>query len=225
MSNGTNGKGLFSSTGVTVGTTPQSKADQKSNHLKGNKVTMGKDVPRQAEGAVGDITVRDVSILGLRCYIKTDSGWYDINTMQSANKTEWLPMPLVNNWETDTTYVERAEYFKDPHGFVHLRGKIQQSSGSVTATICTMPAGFRPPAKIWRFLVKAVRPTSTTQIGVVEILSTGVIATTSAGAASASLMDLEGITYFAGQSVTGSGAGSSGSGGGGGGSHVGGGAG
>ena len=69
----------------------------------GNKVTMGLGVPRQIEGNIGDITVRTVPD-GLRCYIKTHSGWYDINTMQSAVVTDWIPMVLAGNWEVDDTY-------------------------------------------------------------------------------------------------------------------------
>ena len=47
----------------------------------GNKVTMGLGVPRQAEGKTGDITVRQVASVGLICYIKTTSGWHDINSL------------------------------------------------------------------------------------------------------------------------------------------------
>ena len=57
----------FVSSGIVVGQPPRTKRDQKSAQLKGNKVTMGKNVPRQREGAVGDITVRDVTSIGLRC--------------------------------------------------------------------------------------------------------------------------------------------------------------
>ena len=80
----------FVSSGIVVGKTPRSRRDQKGDQLKGNKVTMGKNVPRQTEGAVGDITVRDVTSIGLRCYIKTNSGWLDINSLIGQNMTMGL---------------------------------------------------------------------------------------------------------------------------------------
>ena len=132
MSNGkANGKGFVSS-GIVVGQTPQSKADQRSDYLKGNKVTMGKNVPRQAEGTAGDITVREVSGIGLRCYIKTNSGWYDINALVSTNETKWTDINFTANtvssthfsWTTNYNASEQCQYFKDGNGIVHFRGAI-----------------------------------------------------------------------------------------------------
>ena len=122
--------GRFASSGVVVGQTRRDRRDQRADQLKGNKVTMGKNVPRQTEGAVGDITVRDVSSIGLRCYIKTDSGWFDINTLASANEVEWIPMVLTGDWDTDNTYTQVAKYYKAPNGCVHLRGKIDSSASA-----------------------------------------------------------------------------------------------
>ena len=137
--------GKFASTGVIVGQTPQSKRAQRSEHLTGNKVTMGKKVPHQTEGAVGDITVREVPAVGLRAYIKTDSGWYDINTMTAGNVVNWVDMVLVNSWaEVGATLT--PQYCKDSNGFVHFRGALK--SGGATATFCTLPQGFRPPRTI-----------------------------------------------------------------------------
>ena len=87
----------FTSSGIVAGRTRRSHRDQKSEHLKGNKVTMGIGVPRQAEGTVGDITVRDVSSVGKICYIKTDGGWVDINSMQSAFEVKWHPFVFSNS--------------------------------------------------------------------------------------------------------------------------------
>ena len=200
--------GRFASSGVVVGQTRRDRRDQRADQLKGNKVTMGKNVPRQAEGAVGDITVRDVSVLGLRCYIKTDSGWFDINTLGSANEVEWIPMVLSGSWVTDATYPEVPKYFKDTTGFVHFRGKIQ-TSGSDTANITTLPPGFRPPEEIWRFIAMLTRPSTTSHIGCVKITTSGTILATAGGLANAALMDLEGISYYASQEVRGYGGGSS----------------
>ena len=57
----------FTSSGIVVGQTRRSSRDQKFEQLKGNKVTMGVGVPRQAEGTVGDITVREISSIGMVC--------------------------------------------------------------------------------------------------------------------------------------------------------------
>ena len=55
--------GKFASSGIVVGQTRRSRKDQLTEHLEGNKVTMGHGVPRQSEGTVGDITVREISIV------------------------------------------------------------------------------------------------------------------------------------------------------------------
>ena len=106
-------KGRFASTGVVVGQTPASQWGQRLQNQKGAKVTMGVGVPRQSDGAVGDITVREISNVGLRAYIKTNGGWVDINTMQSADRTQWTDMNLVNSW------VEKSDFGK-PQYFLSL---------------------------------------------------------------------------------------------------------
>tara|TARA_R110000824_G_scaffold49060_1_gene137979 strand:- start:541 stop:1440 length:900 start_codon:yes stop_codon:yes gene_type:complete len=122
--------GRFSSTGIVVGQTPRSKRDQKTDQLKGNKVTMGKNVPRQTEGAVGDITVREITTAGLRCYIKTNSGWYDINALKGSYVMDWRDIifdpTTVTSWISNESASsgEKAKYALDQNGMVHLRGSI-----------------------------------------------------------------------------------------------------
>ena len=55
----------FTSSGIVVGQTRRSSRDQKFEQLKGNKVTMGVGVPRQAEGTVGDKLAKAVTPKGL----------------------------------------------------------------------------------------------------------------------------------------------------------------
>ena len=120
----------FAGSGIVVGQTPRSNRERRHDHLKGNKVTMGKNVPRQSEGAVGDITVRDISTVGLRCYIKTDSGWYDIHALKSPFVLDWRDIIFepsgVSSWisNENVTSGERAQFAKDQNGIVHLRGSI-----------------------------------------------------------------------------------------------------
>lgn len=135
-------KGRFSSTGVVVGQTRRNRREQVTEQLKGNKVTMGKNVPRQAEGAAGDITVRDIASVGLRCYIKTDSGWYDINSLIPQQRINWRDMTLANSW-AEVSSALTPQYCIDASGFVHFRGALKSGSGA-TAAFCTLPESFRP---------------------------------------------------------------------------------
>jgi len=171
-------------------------------HQKGNKVTMGTNIPRSVEGAVGDITVRDIGILGLRCYIKTDSGWYDINTMQSANKTQWIKLPLENSWEEHGATTTPG-YFKDASGFVHLRGVIKNDS-SYNATFATLPAGFRPHRQIY---VPAHKAGTGAHVAI-GVSSLGVC-TFSTGTDKGQEY-IDGVSFYSGQKIVGSGGGTTG---------------
>ena len=59
--------GKFASSGVVVGQTSRDRFRQISENRSSNSVTMGKNIPRQTEGKIGDITVREVSGIGLIC--------------------------------------------------------------------------------------------------------------------------------------------------------------
>jgi hypothetical protein len=213
-----NGKG-FASSGTVVGRTPRSRRDQRFDNLKGNKVTMGKNAPQQSEGAVGDITVREISVLGLRCYIKTNSGWFDINTLASAEQVSWIPMILSNDWTADATFAEPA-YFKDANGFVHLRGAVDDQDTSVsnrTDDITTLPPGFRPLKSVFKIVPRE----ALSELQLIRIQADGGLncpqaytLTVSAGDHDeidvnlAKAVYFDGISFYAGQSITGSGGGS-----------------
>jgi len=229
-------KGRFASSGVVVGQTPASQWGRRLQNQKGAKVTMGIGVPRQTEGAVGDITVREITSEGNKAYVKTNSGWVDINTMVAADRTIWADMVLAGAWATKSTY-GTPQYFKDINGFVHFRGGCEADSGSYNSTITTLPEGFRPAKTIYRY---ASRDGLLTGIQVIKVQNTGVVSVSaqrtldtastvsiiwnSTAAESEVAFDvtkdiyLEGVTFFASQKIKGSGGGSSGSGGGSGGS-------
>tara|TARA_R110002020_G_scaffold447770_1_gene660193 strand:+ start:568 stop:1209 length:642 start_codon:yes stop_codon:yes gene_type:complete len=197
-------KGRFASSGVIVGQTPRSKRDQKTDQLKGNKVTMGKNVPRQTEGAVGDITVRDVTSVGLRCYIKTNSGWYDVNSLIATFQPNWIDMGLTGSWIRYSTGTQKPQYCKDQNGFVHFRGTMKDGTNAVTAFV-TLPKGFRPPNNI---VTPAYYPGSLVSTGV-QITNLGVCKFASvASGTSTGQIGLDGISFFAHQKVTSIGAGS-----------------
>ena len=149
--------GKFASSGIVVGHTPRSKRDQRTDQLKGNKVTMGKNVPGQTEGAVGDITVREVTSIGLRCYIKTNSGWFDVNSLIATFRINWIDMNLINSWATDATY-GTPQYCKDQNGFVHLRGGVD--TGAIGNPMTTLPKGFRPNTEQRRMVTRTADPGS-----------------------------------------------------------------
>jgi len=207
----------FAYNGVAAGKTTGSRRERALQHQKGHKVTMGFGIPRQADGAVGDITVNKIS-QGLRCYIKTDSGWFDINTMQSAVLTEWRPMILDSSWVRHSTAYSVPSYFRDDRGFVHLRGGLKDGSGA-DATITTLPVGFRPAHTT--LLPAASSDADSTFRPQVKILKTGVVNFAYGGITALSWLD--GISFYAAQKVVGQGGGSGG-GAGGGASHGGGGA-
>ena len=149
-------KGRFASTGVIAGQTKRDRFRQTSENRSSNSVTMGKNVPGQSEGKVGDITVREISRVGLRAFIKTNSGWMDVNKMTLPGQIDWRPMTLESNWTVDATFATPA-FFKDDSGIVHLRGAVDDQDTSVPAVssdIATLPTGFRPPYTVYRIVVR-----------------------------------------------------------------------
>ena len=207
-------KGRFASSGVVVGQTRRDRRDQKTDQLKGNKVTMGKNVPRQTEGAVGDITVREITTVGLRCYIKTNSGWFDMNAMVASFQPKWTPMSLESNWTADATFSEPS-YLKDLSGFVHLRGAVDDQDTAVSNVnndITTLPAGFRPHKTIHRVVIRE----ALAELQQIRINSAGEIDcpyayTLAAGAGStgdevvvnlAKAVCFDGVSFFAGKKAT-----------------------
>ena len=182
----------FASKGVVVGQTRRSRREQKSDNISGVSVTMGKNIPRQNEGKVGDITVREIRTVGLRIYVKTESGWYDINAMSPQASTIWIKMNLTGNWTHDTAYSEPA-YFKDSNGFVHLRGGLVNASGSATDDIFTLPAGYRPTKTI---LVAGARASSRLSV---KITLGGVINFINGGATGSTENFIDGISFYASQ--------------------------
>ena len=191
--------GGFVSSGIVVGKTPQTRRDHISEQLKGNRVTMGTNVPTQAEGAVGDITVRDVISVGLRCYIKTDSGWFDINSLIGTFRINWIDMNLDNSWLRYSTGTQKPQFCKDQNGFVHFRGVMKD--GGAQDTFTTLPEGFRPSTKIFIPVYKS----GTINVAL-EITAAGACSFNTGTSNGQEYID--GISFFAHQKVTSIGAGS-----------------
>ena len=199
----------FAKRGSIVSENSISRMERMLLNHKGGKVTMGSGVPRQKDGAVGDITVRKLAD-GLRCYIKTDSGWYDINSLKAPDRVQWIPMRLAGNWATDATFGE-PQYFRDSNGFVHLRGGVD--TGSVGNVITTLPEGYRPQIE-QRRLVNRDLDSGTLYIQIIKIATNGEIkrfsgwemvnSTENVDLDSTAEIPFDGISFFAGQKIIGS---------------------
>ena len=77
----------------------------------------------------------------------------NIQTGFEGIQTEWKNVSGLNGWGTYPNY-DRARFYKDPFGFVHLEGMM--GNGTVTAGtgILTLPQGYRPDNNL-RFLQPA----------------------------------------------------------------------
>ena len=197
-------KGRFASSGVVVGQTRASNREQRLQHQKGARVTMGSNAPRSGEGAIGDITVRTLTNKGLRAYIKTNSGWVDINSMTARDTIEWIDMNLAGDWarynnDSPPTHTP-PQYCKDSNGFVHFRGTMK-TTGSVTATVTTLPPSFRPPKPA---ICAGAHDGGQSSF---QILANGTVNIPNGG--DATQQELDGVSFFAQQgAVKGGGAGS-----------------
>jgi len=184
----------------------------KSLQNTGNKVTMGVNSPRGSEGQVGDITVRQMPRLGYRIYIKTPSGWIDINSMTVSDTVEWkdmiLPPTADNKWvRYHAANNMLPQYCRDSNGFVHFRGTMKGgSSTTVTDTITTLPPGFRPPKPV----ICALPNNGTWDggQGSIQVTAAGVVNMPNGG--DTDKQDLDGISFFAWQSPPATGGGQKG---------------
>lgn len=60
----------------------------------------------------------------------------------------WVAPTFATNWGDIGGGWMTAAYCKDPMGFVHLRGGVKITTSTLTATIFTLPAGYRPSATL-----------------------------------------------------------------------------
>ena len=120
-------------------------------------------------------------------------------------------MVLVNSWVRYSTSYYTPAYTKDANGFVHFRGVIKDGS-SISARITTLPSEFSPNEAQ---LVAGSTPDSSGAGAMVQIVSNGEVNIPYNG--STTLASLDGISFYAGEVIVGSGSsGASGSAGGGG---------
>jgi hypothetical protein len=83
-----------------------------------------------------------------------------INPLSAA--PTWISATLTSGWSNQSGF-QVAQYTKDPSGFVVLRGVVTGGSTGSTATILTLPVGFRPAANE-RFATVSGAGTATLEI-------------------------------------------------------------
>lgn len=94
---------------------------------------------------------------------------------------------LLNSWVNFGAGFTDAAYFKDPNGFVHLRGLVKNGTG-IPTVIFTLPLGYRPGQdSIFAVL-------SNNALGRVNVLASGDV---QAFAGSTVWVQLDGITFKA----------------------------
>ena len=197
---------------ANIGTLQDDPDIAELRNRSGNEVTMGVGVPRQAEGRIGDITVREIPATGLRAYIKTGSGWYDINAMVTSFQPKWVDLSLINGgtkgWFRKSTDHDIPGYMKDMHGFVHLRGVVKMEAGaedgvtySTASKIAILPASFRPSHHQYREVLDyATTDPAAGNTAVCKIETDGDLYMTESASAAGNTLD--GISFFAGKDAT-----------------------
>jgi hypothetical protein len=114
----------------------------------------------------------------------------------ASQDSKWTNLSLVNGWSTYNTagaipQYTSPQYTKSADGLVSLRGLIKNSGTPVYDTnIATLPAGFRPSARVLSNGVASGMYTRT------DILTTGEIRFMTG---SSSWTSLDGITFYADQ--------------------------
>ena len=184
---------------ANVGALEDNRNIKSLQNNSGNQVTMGKGVPRQIEGAIGDITVRTIPSIGLIAYIKTGSGLHDINDLVPLEAAKWRDMILDNSWvieDTDAS-VDEPQFIKDNLGFVYLRGVIKGGS-TAAAIITTLPPGYRPATNQFRLILNnSAADPEKENLSVLKIATNGEI-NQSDGADTTALL-LNGVVFNVGQ--------------------------
>ena len=184
--------------------------ERRLQNTKGGKVKMGVGRQSMQEGSIGDLSVRKMAT-GLICYIKTNSGWFDINNLVPPTKLKWHNMILLNDWEAySATATYSASYAKDANGFVHFRGAIKTdgSAGSGLQQVATLPKGFIPNKTI--YVPVTITQSHATPVGTLRVYGMdqsdsdeGDIACSANLDTDGTMLSLDGVSFYAGEVITG----------------------
>lgn len=91
----------------------------------------------------------------------------------------WKKLPLTNGWQSYDKGYSTPEYFKDPYGVVHLKGRIQGPGGNSTGTmespsiVSVLPPGYRPRNQEAFMVLCPDRNTGKDSIGRIDIAPSG----------------------------------------------------
>jgi hypothetical protein len=129
-------------------------------HLRAEEITVDRK-----------LTLRDVIVFGREPNFRTVGG-----TGQPAFQHSWVN--FGSNWA-------EAAFWRDPLGFVHLRGLIK--SGTVDQSAFTLPPGFRPKVN------EAFVTVSNGAVGRVDVLTDGTV--TPASPSNNAWVSLSGIHF------------------------------
>ena len=185
--------------------------ERRLQNTKGGKVKMGVGRPSMQEGSIGDLSVRKMAT-GLICYIKTNSGWFDINAMVASFQPKWVGLSLINGgtkgWFRKSTDHDIPGYMKDMHGFVHLRGVVKMEAGtedgvtySTASKIATLPSSFRPSHHQYREVLDYATSTpASANTAVFKIETDGDLYMSEGASAAGNTLD--GISFYAGKKAT-----------------------
>lgn len=83
----------------------------------------------------------------------------------------WIYPTLQNSWVAYNGGFDVPSYFKDPNGYVHIRGFMKSGSVAVPTLLFTLPVGYRPGSDT--YMPAIASPGSA--LGCVEIKTTGAV--------------------------------------------------
>jgi hypothetical protein len=150
------------------------------NQADGANLTLGVDSSNNLEWEGVDVTTAT----------NTQTLTNKTLTTPTITDTGWLTPTLVNSWVDFGSTFAVVGYRKLANGDVELRGAVKTGS-SGTATITTLPEGYRPTATINRIISSAGR------IVILRVSSAGVVAAidTTTEAAQTSEVVVDGVVF------------------------------
>lgn len=107
--------------------------------------------------SVDKLTVAELLTVEDRLQFTRNRAFIDVGATNGA--------PFTNSWVSYGSPYEAPGYWRDPLGFLHLRGMIK--SGTVGAAAFTLPPGFRPAG------TKTLMTLSNNAVGRVDIQADG----------------------------------------------------
>lgn len=94
----------------------------------------------------------------------------------------WIALPFGANWGNYGSGYQTGQYSIDQLGWVDLHGLLNKSTApALNDIICTLPAGFRPPATLNSFVVKSALDATNNGVSGIDVTTTGTVTLTFMG--------------------------------------------